>query len=195
MSYFGQKEYTWGGQLIKPRSSRRLNGIVARRRLEADLMARPALALRSDRSLAQDYAVNYLTVNRARRKLERDGSIPVMLVRICRDGTVRRLPAQAIAGPSGKRADGIAARRRLEQALVDNAELASRSDRLLAQDFGINYLTAHRARRKLELAGLIPVTLARICRDGSERYFRAVGPRLVRSSAERLAGALEHRVL
>jgi len=157
--------------------------MVARRRLEADLMASPALALRSDRLLAEVYAVSYLTVNRARRKLECEGSIPVILVRICRDGTVRRLPgqaAQAIAVPSSKRADGMAARRRLEQALIDNPDLASRTDSLLALDFGISVLTAHRARRKLELAGLIPVTLARICRDGSGRLVRT-GPRMKRA--------------
>jgi hypothetical protein len=184
MSHFSERRYTWGGHPIEPRSCRRLNGMVARRRLEADLMASPALALRSDRLLAEVYAVSYPTVNRARRKLECEGSIPVILVRICRDGTVRRLPAQTIAvpsnKPSSKRADGMAARRRLEQALIDNPDLAFRADSLLALDFGISVLTAHRARRKLELAGSIPVTLARICRDGSGRLVRT-GPQVKRA--------------
>lgn len=80
---------TWGGQPISPPSSERLDGMAARRRLEADLSYRPILALRSDRLLAEDYGVSVLTVNRARRKLESDGSIPVTATRLCRDGRER----------------------------------------------------------------------------------------------------------
>jgi DNA-binding transcriptional regulator YhcF (GntR family) len=68
--------------------------MAGRRRLEADLRARPALALRSDRLLAQDYGITYLTVNRARRKLEADCSIPMTEWRICRNGNVQDLPRQ-----------------------------------------------------------------------------------------------------
>lgn len=80
---------------------------MARRRLlERDLMTRPILALRSDRLLAQDYGVNYLTAARARKKLERDGSIPVTERRICRNGTEKRLRLRGspLPGNEGRRA-------------------------------------------------------------------------------------------
>ena len=97
MSRRRENKYTWGGESIPPtvRSSKRANGIAGRRRLETDLSAHPILALRSDRLLAQDYGISVLTVNRARRKLEADGSIPETEWRICRNGTQMNLARKA----------------------------------------------------------------------------------------------------
>ncbi len=75
-----------------------------------------------------------------------------------------------------ERADGHLNRCVLETMLMSNPDMAEWSTMLLAEHFGVNVITARRARVALENRGLIARTVVRRCRDGCKRNFdRLVG--------------------
>jgi len=82
-----------------------------------------------------------------------------------------------------KRMRGFQNRRVMELMMQSHPELALLSTRSLAKRFAVCVITARRARVAMENRGMIPRTLIRQCRDGSEKDVSRLGGR-------RLGGAL-----
>lgn len=65
-----------------------------------------------------------------------------------------------------KWAEGFRRRRALETELIRDTGRARQSTASLAREFGVNVLTARRARIALENRGMIPRVMIRRCQDG-----------------------------
>jgi len=66
-----------------------------------------------------------------------------------------------------KWAEGFRRRCALETELIRDVELARHSNEGLAKAFGVDVITARRARIALENRGMIPRVMVRHCQDGS----------------------------